>query len=86
MPVSTPKGIALDTDGNIYVANFTGNNGSISVFAPGSNGNASPIASIAGANTGLDGPDGVTLDSAATSIFQIEQVASPFIRAVRTAM
>jgi sugar lactone lactonase YvrE len=66
-----PAGIALDSSGNIYVANeLTGNTSSsledypsITVYPAGSKGNASPIAVIAGDNTGLDYPQGIALDS-----------------------
>jgi hypothetical protein len=46
-----PYGIALDSSRNIYVANFEGGadgSGSITVYPPGSSGNASPIATISG--------------------------------------
>ncbi len=66
-----PLGLALDSDGNIYVGNiYTANTGdepkynaSITVYKAGSNGNASPTAIIAGDNTGLDNPEGIALDS-----------------------
>lgn len=58
--------IAVDSMGKIYVTNEQSKLGgldSISFFAPGSNGNVSPIATISGANTGLAGPQGIALDS-----------------------
>jgi sugar lactone lactonase YvrE len=66
-----PVGIALDSSGNIYVANiYTANTtrslefeSSITVYPAGSKGNASPIAIIAGNNTGLDYAQGIALDS-----------------------
>lgn len=60
-----PIRIALDSKGNIYVANFGNDSGnySITVFPPGSNGNVTPIATIAGPNTGLFFPIGIALDS-----------------------
>jgi sugar lactone lactonase YvrE len=69
--LSYPLGIALDSSGNIYVANAdtanTGSNStgpSITVYPAGSHGNAAPIAVIAGGNTGLNYPQGIALDSA----------------------
>src|SRR5439155_1156094 len=54
-----PVGIALDGAGNIYVTNCSdlGNTVySITVYAAGANGNATPTATIAGGNTGLNSP------------------------------
>ncbi|HUO05185.1 MAG TPA: hypothetical protein VMU16_08310 [Candidatus Binataceae bacterium] len=65
--LKTPQGIALGATGNIFVANQVGGPsgaGSVTVYAPSSSGNAAPIATIAGSNTGLNTPDGVGLDSA----------------------
>ncbi len=61
-----PKGIALDSSDNIYVAD-DGNGGSISpgvyVYPALSTGNVAPRASIAGAITTLANPQGVAVDS-----------------------
>lgn len=49
------KQMALDSKGNLYVAN-AGNgvdNGSITVFAPGASGDVSPIRTIQGSSTGI---------------------------------
>jgi HYDIN/CFA65/VesB-like, Ig-like domain len=66
-----PQGIALDAGGNIYVVNqhsFSGgvtvSNASLTVYPAGSNGNASPSATITGGNTGLDNPTGVAVSRA----------------------
>jgi hypothetical protein len=62
----SPVAIALDADGNIYVANTKGGpsgNGSVTVYAAGSNGNVVPTAVITGPDTGLSGPTGIALDS-----------------------
>src|SRR6266581_3396605 len=57
-----PFGIARDGAGNIYVANEfsspSGGFGIITVYAAGASGNATPTATIAGSNTGLNGPFG----------------------------
>jgi hypothetical protein len=46
----------------LYVANAGGN--TITVYAAGASGNATPTATIAGGNTGLNGPFGIALDGA----------------------
>ena len=53
--------VAVDASGNIYVTNRC--NGTITIYAKGSNGDAAPIAIIGGSNTGLTSPDGIALDS-----------------------
>ncbi len=56
------SGIAVDPNGNIYVANpFT----SVSVYPAGSNGTVTPSATITGSNTGLDDLQGIAMDSGA---------------------
>jgi hypothetical protein len=62
--LDNPFGIALDSSGKIYVANFIGGNGtgSVTVYPAGSNGNVTPVATIIGADTGLDNPSGITVD------------------------
>jgi len=57
-----PVGIALDGAANIYVANARSNFGvgSITVYAAGASGNATPMATIAGGNTGLNQPALIT--------------------------
>src|SRR5579862_6708653 len=68
-----PAGIAFDSSGNLNVANVTGGPdgfGSITVYAGGSNGNVTPIATISDDpscapcdNTGLTLPNSIALDS-----------------------
>ena len=60
-----PFGIAVDSGGKIYVANFFDGvgSGSVTVYAAGSKGNARPLATIIGADTGLDNPSGIGIDS-----------------------
>jgi sugar lactone lactonase YvrE len=84
--LSSPFGVALDTSGNIYVANTNcveaglveyvqrsgrwgegesescTESGSITIYASGSNGDAKPVATIAGANTELGYISGITVD------------------------
>jgi sugar lactone lactonase YvrE len=54
-------GIALDSRGNIYVANGMSN--TVTVYQAGSNGNAAPSATISGINTDLNMPGGIALDA-----------------------
>ncbi|MGH7812766.1 MAG: hypothetical protein ACREQI_02015 [Candidatus Binataceae bacterium] len=65
--LANPFGVALDSTGNIYVANLNGGNssppGSVTVYPPGSSGDAAPLAAISGAATGLNYPWGIALDS-----------------------
>lgn len=67
--LNRPWGIALDPlNGDIYVANKEGlnistNSGTITWYSPGSNGNVAPIGTIAGSNTGLDGPASPVFDA-----------------------
>ena len=69
--ISDPFAVAIDKVGKIYVANQGGGynfDGSITVYSPGSTGNVSPVAMIAGSktgdNTGLNSPNGLALDAA----------------------
>ncbi|MGH7813952.1 MAG: hypothetical protein ACREQI_08125 [Candidatus Binataceae bacterium] len=64
--LSDPQAIALDSSGNIYVANA--DNSSITVYAAGSNGDAVPSATISGGATGLNGPLGVAFGMPQTPI------------------
>ena len=61
--LASPDGIALDSSGDIYVANENYATGSVNVYAAGSNGNAAPIATISGTATGLYSPAGIALDA-----------------------
>jgi Putative Ig domain len=55
-----PQGIAFDSVGNLYVANY---GGTITEYAPDANGDAAPIRTIGGAHTGLLSPTALALDS-----------------------
>jgi len=62
--LDTPFGIALDASGNIYVANaYLANpaNSAVTVYSAGSNGNATPSATIAGNATDLAYPEGIAI-------------------------
>lgn len=61
-----PSGVAIDRiNGDIYVENYAGSSsgGSVTFYAPGSDGNVAPLGTIAGSNTQLDTSFGLTLDS-----------------------
>jgi sugar lactone lactonase YvrE len=62
-----PSGVAVDAFGRIYVANKLGGSGSgsITVYAANPSGtvNATPLATITGAGTGLSGPTAIALDA-----------------------
>jgi hypothetical protein len=65
--LAAPAGIAVDASGRIYVANLIGGAstfGSITVYAADSKGNATPVAAIAGSDTGLSAPQGIAVDGA----------------------
>src|SRR3989475_776397 len=64
--LSWPWGIARDAAGNLYVVNSWSSSGStsITVYAAGASGNATPSATITGNNTGLSSPHGIALDAA----------------------
>jgi len=59
-----PQFLAVDASGNIYVANSNtdGSSAIINIYAKGSNGDATPIATIGGPSTGLSSPDGIAVD------------------------
>src|SRR5260370_6003375 len=57
-----------------YVANFNGN--SATVYAAGATGNATPIATIAGSNTGLTSPQGIAVDAAGR--LYVANIANPY--------
>ncbi len=61
------EGIAVDSHGQIYLANFPGapsfQGGSISIFAPGSYATTAPASVIEGDNTGLNIPQSIAVDA-----------------------
>lgn len=61
-----PTGLAVDSDGHIYVVNDSDSPkkpDSITVYDPGSNGDAAPVRTISGPATLLSDPQGIALDS-----------------------
>lgn len=60
LSLTAPGAIAIDSNGNIYVADLKGNN--VRVYARGASSAAAPIATIGGAKTQLDGPSGIAID------------------------
>ena len=75
----SPRGIGLDSIGNIYVVNGAG----VSVYPPlgSSTGllNEAPTATISGGNTGLVIPQGIALDSSGKIYVADENAASVFV-------
>jgi hypothetical protein len=71
--LNDPSAIAVDAEGRIYVVNETGGPrvkgqtldvGSVTIYAPGANGNVKPTATIQGDATGLSFPARIALNSA----------------------
>jgi 6-phosphogluconolactonase (cycloisomerase 2 family) len=63
--LSNPLGIALDSSGQIYIANNNSSGNGVSVFAANPSGtlNEAPIATIVGSNTAINNPSGIGVDS-----------------------
>jgi sugar lactone lactonase YvrE len=77
-----PDGIAVDSAGEIYVANEqvgSDGKGSITIYAPGSNGKVAPVRTIRGANTGVHNPGSLAID-AAGYLYVLNQWGGPHMR------
>ncbi len=64
--LNSPLGIAVDSKGKIYIANwgsFPLRNSSVTEYAAKSKGNARPVVTIKGRDTGLHSPNGIAVDS-----------------------
>jgi hypothetical protein len=75
--LDSPYAVAVDSAGNIYVANSEPPAGSVTVYAPGSTGNISPVETIAGSDTGMDRPKGIALGPVSGNIFVANQYGGP---------
>lgn len=58
--LSTPTGIAIDTNDNLYVANQT----SVTVYGPNASGNVAPVRTIAGSSTQFGTLSAIAVDRA----------------------
>ncbi len=63
LAVTTPKALATDTAGNLYVANVVSGVSSILVFEPTATGNTPPMRDITGSNTLLGCVGGIAVDT-----------------------
>ena len=63
MDIATPKALATDTAGNLYVANVVSGVSSILVFEPTATGNTPPMRDITGSNTLLGCAGGIAVDT-----------------------
>jgi uncharacterized protein YceK len=63
MQVGSPKSMATDSAGNLYVANVVAGVSSILVFGPGASGNTAPLRDISGTATMLGCVGGIAVDA-----------------------
>ena len=63
LAITSPRGLATDTAGNLYVANVVSGVSSILIFEPTANGNTPPLRDITGSNTTLGCAGGIALDN-----------------------
>jgi len=78
--LTNPYAIAVDSSGNIYVANGIGGpvyTGTVTVYAAGSTGNVAPTAVIEGPETGLYAPEGIALNPLNGDIYVTNAAGGP---------
>jgi hypothetical protein len=63
LDIATPKALATDTAGNLYVANVVSGVTSILIFEPTASGNTPPMRDITGSNTQLGCAGGIAVDT-----------------------
>lgn len=59
--LTSPQGLAVDTTGKVYVTNQGGSGGYLTAYAPGSNGDRSPVQTIYDGSSLLFVPSGVAV-------------------------
>jgi sugar lactone lactonase YvrE len=78
--LASPVGIAVDAKGDLFVANSTAGAGSvpgsITEYAPGASGDATPIATIQGSSTELSLPRGLALANGNIYVVNNQQISS----------
>ena len=60
--LNTPANIVRDSEGQLYITNYTGN--SITIYAAGADGNVAPVRTISGGNTSFSRPYALARDFA----------------------
>jgi hypothetical protein len=71
MDIATPKALATDTAGNLYVANVVSGVSSILIFEPTASGNTPPMRDITGSNTLLGCAGGIAVDTEGGYIYVV---------------
>lgn len=71
LAITTPKALATDTAGNLYVANVVSGVSSILVFEPTATGNTPPMRDITGSNTLLGCVGGIAVDTEGSYLYVV---------------
>ena len=69
--INGPGDVKVDSDGDVWVSNFAAGDGignSITEYAPGASGDATPICTISGSNTGLYANDDMSIEPDGTLV------------------